>query len=39
MRARTVPRGNGLETLGEDRFRLCSFLGGFLRIVALANTD
>jgi hypothetical protein len=25
--------------IGEDRFRLCSFLGGFLQIVTLANTD
>ena len=24
-------------TIGEDRFRLCSFLGGFLQIVTLTN--
>ena len=24
-------------TIGEDRFRLCSFLGGFLQIVTLAK--
>jgi hypothetical protein len=35
---RTVPRGDELDHR-EARFRLCSFLGGFLKIVTLANPD
>jgi hypothetical protein len=34
-----VFRGVMNWTIGEDRFPLCSFLGGFLQIVTLAITD
>ena len=38
LRERTVPVGDELDH-GQDRFRVFSFLGGFLPIVTLVNTD